>query len=77
MKTNLAKFYQDPDWVMVEEILKDCYSTLKYTPDEDTQPADFKAQMLANAKLKSAVDRFLAQAKIVSTEESSNSNPWE
>ena len=76
MKMNLAKFYNDPDWVIVEDILKECYSSLKYSPDESLAPADFKAQVLANKKLKDAVDKFLSQAQVLSNSNTSD-NPWE
>jgi hypothetical protein len=66
MQSNLAKFYSDPDWVVVEEILRDCVKQVKYTPESTTAPTDFKAQTLANKRLHDAVIEFLAQAKVLS-----------
>jgi hypothetical protein len=66
MQSNLAKFYSDPDWVIVEEILKDCLKQVSYTPESTTAPTDFKAQTLANKRLHDAVIDFLSQAKVVS-----------
>ncbi len=66
MKTNLAKFYEDPDWILVEEILKECIKQVAYTPETSTAPTDFKAQTLANKRLYNAVIEFLGQAKIIS-----------
>jgi hypothetical protein len=66
MHEALAKFYNDPDWVLVEQILIDCLKQVSYTPESTTAPTDFKAQTLANKRLYDAVTEFLAQAKIVS-----------
>lgn len=65
---NLAKFYQDPDWILVEEILKDCLKTIAYQPDSTTAPTDFKAQVLANKRLYGAVMEFLANTKVITGE---------
>lgn len=74
--TNLSKFYADGDWHIVEEILRDCFSSLKYAPSEDTSPEDFKAQVLSNKKMLDAIEKFLAQAKVFNQEKTSG-NPWE
>ncbi len=77
-RVNLDKFYTDPDWKTVEEILMDCLKELSYEPDENTNPADFKAQTLSNKKLKTAVKQFLSQAKVLTTVDLKESkNPFE
>lgn len=72
MKTNLAKFFQDPDWILVEEILKDCLKTVSYHPDASTAPTDFKSQTLANKRLHNAVMEFLANAKVINGDYQTN-----
>jgi len=62
----LAKFYTDPDFKLVEQILLDCLKQVSYTPESTTAPTDFKAQTLANKRLHDAVLEFLAQAKVLS-----------
>jgi hypothetical protein len=64
-----AKFYEDGDWNLVEEVLLDCLSQVAYHPESSTAPTDFKAQVLANKRLKTAVDTFLAQAKVIKSQE--------
>jgi hypothetical protein len=76
MKENLSKFYGDPDWVLVEEILKECLAKVSYTPESTTAPTDFKAQTLANKRLYDAVMEFLTGAKVVGAA-SPNRNPFE
>lgn len=73
---NLSKFYGDPDWVLVENIFLDMLKSLSYAPDSSTNPTDFKAQVLANKKLRDAVLNFLAQAKVIN-QEVTKINPWE
>jgi len=79
MKKNLDKFYQDPEWVIVEGILLDCLQELSFVPTDDTPPADFKAQMLANKKLLLGVKNFLSQAKVLTKEiePKKSNNPFE
>jgi hypothetical protein len=74
-KQNLEKFFLDPDWVKVEELLLDCLQEISFTPDSSTSPTDFKAQVLANKKLK----EFLVQSKLVSSKsiEERSVNPFE
>lgn len=76
MKENLSKFYGDPDWLLVEEILKDCLAKVSYHPDTQTAPTDFKAQTLANKRLYDAVMEFLSQAKVVGAA-APNKNPFQ
>lgn len=72
MKQNLAKFFQDPDWVLVEEILRDCLKTVSYHPESTTAPTDFKAQVLANKRLYNAVLEFLGNAKVINSDYQTN-----
>lgn len=76
MTTNLAKFYEDPDFIVVEQILKECLEKVSYHPESTTAPTDFKAQTLANKRLHDAVMEFLSQAKVVGASKP-NSNPFE
>ena len=64
-KQLLAKFYEDGDWNLVEEIILDGLKTVTYEVDSSVAPTDFKAQTLANKRLRSAMETFLAQAKVL------------
>lgn len=72
MKTLLSKFHDDPDWILVEEILKDCLKTVSYHPDSTTAPTDFKSQVLANKRLHNAVLEFLGNAKVINSDYQTN-----
>jgi hypothetical protein len=74
-KVNLSKFFADPDWVLVEEILRDCLLELGQPPADSVAPSDFKAQTLAKRKLCEGVEKFLLQAKVFTKQEKS-SNPF-
>ena len=64
-KQLLSKFYEDGDWNLVEEIILDGLRTVTYDVDSTVSPTDFKAQTLANKRLRSAMETFLAQAKVL------------
>jgi hypothetical protein len=62
-----TKFVSDPDWVLVEELLLNYMKPLTETENIDTSmPAEHvKAELIARNLLKSAVDKFLDQTKII------------
>jgi hypothetical protein len=64
-KQLLAKFYEDGDWNLVEEIILDGLRTVTYEVDSTVAPTDFKAQTLANKRIRQAMETFLAQAKVL------------
>lgn len=77
MLNNLPKFYTDPDWHIVEDILVECFKDIYKEPEESLAPADFKAQVLANKKLQDSVSNFLESAKLTSRLKNKSKNPFE
>ena len=75
--SNLAKFYQDSEWHLVENVIKDCFKELAKEPDESLAPADFKAQILANKKMLEGIQEFLGQAKLLTHVNLKSNNPFE
>lgn len=73
----IQKFITDPDWVLIERIIQNSYSLLKLEPDEKTKAYDFKAQVLANQKLLSCVEKFLAEAQVCGTLSTDKKNPFQ
>jgi len=69
------KFLADPEWHLVGEVIQEAIDAVKYEPGEDTEPADFKAQILANAKIKTALEAFLVQAQVL-TQSEVEKNPF-
>jgi hypothetical protein len=74
-KQLLAKFYEDGDWNLVEEIILDGLKTVTYEVDSSVAPTDFKAQTLANKRIRQAMENFLAQAKVLK-QQSPSGNEW-
>lgn len=74
-KVNLSKFFADPDWIIVEEILLDCLKELGEPPADSVAPSDYKAQTLAKRKLKEGVEKFLTEAKVL-TGQAKEKNPF-
>jgi hypothetical protein len=75
-QVNLSKFYADGDWIIVENIIKNCFKKFAYELDESLSPEDFKAQTLANKKLIEAINEFLLESKIY-TAPVAYKNPFE
>lgn len=65
----------DPDWKLVEQAILEALDTVSIVPDELTEPADFKAQILANIKIKKAMEAFLVQASVI-TQQETEKNPF-
>ena len=74
-KQLLAKFYEDGDWNLVEEIILDGLKTVTYEVDSSVAPTDFKAQTLANKRIRTAMENFLAQAKVLK-DSNIGTNDW-
>ncbi len=57
---NLSKFFNDPDWAIVEGMLADYINEELNDDIPDTlAPADYKAQILANRRVRKALEKFL------------------
>lgn len=69
------KFLQDPDWHLVEEAILEALDNVSIIPDDSTEPTDFKAQVLANIKIKKAMEAFLVQAAVIKQTETEK-NPF-
>lgn len=69
------KFLTDPDWHLVEEAILEALNTVSVIPDDSTEPTDFKAQVLANIKIKKAMETFLVQASVIKQQETEK-NPF-
>lgn len=69
------KFLSDPEWHLVGDVIQEAINAVKYEPSETTEPADFKAQVLANAKIKKALEAFLVQAQVLQQSETEK-NPF-
>jgi hypothetical protein len=62
----LAKFYTDPDWIIIENLLLDYIKEeLEVLPSDSTPPSDYKAQVLARRRTRNALLKFLSEVKIV------------
>jgi len=69
------KFLSDPEWHLVGDVIQEALESVAYQPTEDTEPSDFKAQVLANKKIKKALETFLVQAQVISQSETEK-NPF-
>lgn len=59
------KFLNDPEWHLVEQCVREAFEEVAFLPDSSTNPTDFKAQVLANVRIKKALESLLAQTGIV------------
>lgn len=65
-RKDLSKFYTDPDWKYVEDqLLMFIDEQLGELPPDTTSPTDFKAQVIARKRLKTALMKFLNEVKII------------
>lgn len=69
------KFLADPEWYLVEEVVREALDNVSIVPDAKTAPTDFKAQVLAMIKMKKALEAFLVQASIIKQTETEK-NPF-
>lgn len=59
------KFLSDPEWHLVEDVIREALDNCEVVPDSKTAPTDFKAQVLANIKIRKAMETFLVQASVI------------
>jgi hypothetical protein len=69
------KFLSDPEWHLVEEVIREALDNVAVVPDNKTAPTDFKAQVLAIIKMKKAMETFLVQASVIKQTETEK-NPF-
>jgi hypothetical protein len=69
------KFLNDPEWGKVEDAINEALNSVSIVPDDTTAPEDFKAQVLANIKIKKAMETFLVQASVIKQQETEK-NPF-
>lgn len=65
-KIDLSKFYSDPDWKFVEDqLMLFIDEQLSDLPADSIAPSDYKAQVIARKRLKTALLKFLYEVKII------------
>jgi len=69
------KFLADPEWNLVGEVIQEALESVAYLPEATTSPTDFKAQVLANKRIKKAIETFLVQAQVLQQTETEK-NPF-
>lgn len=67
LKKLQEKFFNDPDWAMMEELLRSYIDPMLVMRDVDTnQPAEHvKAEIIARTKAYDALDKFLVDARMI------------
>lgn len=69
------KFLSDPEWHLVEDVIREAMESVAFKPDSTTAPTDFKSQVLANQRIKKAMETFLVQASVIKQTETEK-NPF-
>jgi hypothetical protein len=74
----IKKFFNDPDWVHVEERLRGYIEPLvdMNKVDFSQDPTEFKAELRAKFALYKAIDKFLLDSKVLSRPLKDIKNPF-
>jgi hypothetical protein len=69
------KFLSDPEWHLVGDVIQEALESVAFLPEATTSPTDFKSQVLANKRIKKAMETFLVQAQVL-TQMEKEKNPF-